>query len=123
MNKTKFTPGPWMIGFKHDEMGVIAPGPVAIADCNYDPALSESEKQANARLIAAAPEMLEALKNAYALISEIPLNKNGEIERAILKNYHDLESIIEKAIGESYPEYPASHAASFTAMAKNAGKN
>jgi hypothetical protein len=116
MNKTKFTPGPWMIGFKHDEMGVIAPGPVAIADCNYDPALSESEKQANARLIAAAPEMLEALRGMMEWARRVKeINPGMEVFSAI--------SAIRKALGESYPEYPASHAASFTAMAKNAENN
>jgi hypothetical protein len=56
-----------MVGFNNGETGVIAPGPVAVANCDYDPAMSLNEKQANARLIAAAPEMLGEPLSAVSL--------------------------------------------------------
>ena len=61
MRTPKFTPGPWRISLP-DECVVVDRGGYDIADCS---ALYESEPkqcEANARLIAAAPDMLEALK-------------------------------------------------------------
>ncbi len=71
MEKTKHTPGPWSIG-AHDKNGQLqvlgAEGDlvcVATHECVGD---KEIEMGHNARLISAAPEMLEALKLArYAI--------------------------------------------------------
>ena len=76
MIATGHTPGPWKINtagmaingqpFKITEVYVFAPGlqdDVAICAEVIDPA-SQKPSQANARLIAAAPELLEALKSA-----------------------------------------------------------
>ena len=58
----KHTPRPWIVNgtniFQYDHSGRV----VAIASCSVI-ALPYKEHQANARLIAAAPDMLEALKN------------------------------------------------------------
>jgi len=66
MNNSKHTPGPWMAA----EMGVIANGLTTHGNfyvCSLiDP--NNEEDKANARLIAAAPDMLEALKLAYGRI-------------------------------------------------------
>lgn len=54
----KHTPGPWLIevnGF------IIAPDGFSVADCDRGRDVNEAD--ANARLIAAAPDMLMALKN------------------------------------------------------------
>ncbi len=61
--ESKFTPGPWLCsGFV-----VSSPAPSHkggyIADCGvYGSPIGELEKLANARLIAAAPELFEALR-------------------------------------------------------------
>lgn len=62
----KHTPGPWELdqvslciyGWSEDERCI------RLADCGAadDDAISEDELEANARLIASAPELLEALK-------------------------------------------------------------
>lgn len=52
---TKFTPGPWVVEtYELDMWGVYTPDGELIADCGY-------EQEANARLIAAAPEMYKIL--------------------------------------------------------------
>ena len=63
--QVKHTPGPWVA--RHDDMVCSKEGRI-IADCestsyNMPPAPSTAEDKANARLIAAAPEMYEALRN------------------------------------------------------------
>ena len=58
---TKHTPGPWRV----DYMTVLAGTKNLVAEC-ASMAVGESESKANARLIAAAPEMLEALKTILA---------------------------------------------------------
>ena len=67
MNNSKHTPGPWdcsqvhvdngnfWIGTAKDYIGELYPA-------NSDLCISEEEAEANARLIAAAPVLLEALK-------------------------------------------------------------
>ena len=72
--ETKHTPGPWKTGCRMTRVEVLPAGwnaPMCIADCGtkYSPE-SEEEKCANARLIAAAPELLEACKIALQAINE-----------------------------------------------------
>ena len=66
----KFTPGPWHCTAKHSRQVSDARG-FKIAKCllktkgaNFE--ISVQEAEANARLIAAAPEMYEALLHAQA---------------------------------------------------------
>lgn len=55
MNETKATPGPWEVATSRDVWSaVIAPGVATIC--------MEIENDADARLIAAAPDLLAALK-------------------------------------------------------------
>lgn len=92
--KTKFkgTPGPWKNNgpFVYDEYGC------RITTINVRP--SDREGYSNARLIAAAPELLEALKELVAawesgLTKAIPaLNQEPAYRKA--------KQIITKAIGE-----------------------
>lgn len=78
MSNTKFTEGPWkVISGVHEDSGemydagetwVNVNGPDGvIADCLHGGCLSadEDEALANAKLIAAAPELLEALKELH----------------------------------------------------------
>jgi hypothetical protein len=65
MSEAKHTPGPWLLGneFEDDtELSIINDDDHRI--CEIGPFLQEwtDEERANALLIAAAPEMLEALK-------------------------------------------------------------
>lgn len=95
----RHTPGPWYladlgrgkIGIQKHEAGIIS----RIAVCHPEMLADEhgGSATANARLIAAAPDMLEALKEIYALYEravtsdgEIFLDesKTGEIARAAI---------------------------------------
>jgi hypothetical protein len=62
------TPGPWVV--HADGVLVLGAGPKrqAIVDCetSASPNLPQAERKANARLIAAAPELLAALKSLEA---------------------------------------------------------
>ena len=60
---SKHTPGPWMADSHYPS--VSAPTAPNLALCN-DHAIPMSERIANARLIAAAPDLLEALKEVVA---------------------------------------------------------
>ncbi len=56
---SKHTPGPWKVGLPSIP-DVFADDNRLIAEC-YSPRISMKERQANARLIAAAPDLLESL--------------------------------------------------------------
>ena len=82
---TKHTPGPWIIGTPppngEQTIGTGSAGGVmvAVATTGVD---MEAITLANAHLIAAAPDMLEALKAALSLI-EIVIPFDGEVNRMV----------------------------------------
>lgn len=61
---SKHTPGPWFRG--EIRTNVIGHGGIRVARCNFDGGFNgredEFEAECNARLISAAPELLEALE-------------------------------------------------------------
>ena len=57
----KHTPGPWHHGQKN-KRSVFGKDGWRVADCGTAFSKSDDEMEANARLIAAAPDLLEALK-------------------------------------------------------------
>ncbi|WP_448208186.1 hypothetical protein [Azospirillum sp. sgz302134] len=69
--KTKHTPGPWWIDPKAPGGGNIqsAKGPVADARFFGNTSAEAMADHANARLIAAAPELLEALKGLVEVLT------------------------------------------------------
>lgn len=81
MSKHKHTPGPWRAHFYDDGSDTF--DIVQFDDDGYGPALIEAagmvcaddhENQANARLIAAAPQLLEACK---ALLADAEVRKGA----------------------------------------------
>ena len=65
------TPGPWTIakhdhGERRDVLGVFAPNATLIVECAWGKNIAESD--ANTRLIAAAPDLLDAAKIALEYI-------------------------------------------------------
>lgn len=72
-NEVRHTPGPWHYGEStslHGTQLVYGPDGVLIADAGRIHRRSIEEEKANAALIAAAPKMLEALKETLATIKE-----------------------------------------------------
>ena len=92
MTMTKHTPGPWMPVQKAN--GAFCRHPAIISDkgqvANATWADSETTTDANARLIAAAPELLSQLEFAVALLKPM-FGHTAQVER--------MENAIAKATG------------------------
>jgi hypothetical protein len=99
----KHTPGPWEVDTPLDAgdfatIVAMDDGPIVIADLPGGPLYSEGEGLANARLIAAAPEMFEVVKrtvtflNLFEEISEQAFGGWAELRKAA-------EAVIAKAEG------------------------
>ena len=74
----KFTPGPWHVGMKPGPM-VYGPQGEQIVGINV--LLDQPEVIANARLIAAAPELLEALKQFVDYYESMQGHKDNSVIR------------------------------------------
>lgn len=71
---SSFAPGPWHTAGRHAPTYVVDANHNILADCDRDAPNQEAE--ANARLMAAVPELLDACKtalgNIYSLINGYP---------------------------------------------------
>lgn len=83
----KFTPGPWSVGGKTGFLNQIAINPSI--GCAYG---AGEEVIANARLIAAAPELLEALVALYSVAHVLEDKHYAAVTNAA--------AVIHKATGE-----------------------
>ncbi len=95
--KIKHTPGPWTVT-DNTTQGVghqlrVDSNDGAIADCGRNPFVDD-EMRANARLIAATPELLEACKAAM-LWAKTPGNHGGN------PYCHNFMGLIEAAIAKA----------------------
>lgn len=90
MNNPKHTPGPWTIDWSSAHQTINSEDKTI---CNIHPPTfdADEEDRANARLIAAAPEMLNALDTAIQHLS-----KHGMSPELI----KDLKQVYDKARGE-----------------------
>lgn len=70
--ETKHTPGPWEVGHKHPERCIInTPYSILVAEPIYrGRPITQDETYANAKLIAAAPELLEFAIRWYESVTE-----------------------------------------------------
>lgn len=104
MTQAKHIPGPWSIHNDADLSGEVffnhANGKeylIATAySGNYDN--SGHEREANARLIAAAPEMLKWLEVAFDMLSQC--QRKVEFTLGACKNVSEIGNAITKAKGE-----------------------
>ena len=82
---TANTPGPWTAFNKGmGDTEIIANNRV-VCDCTFLDALDGSEFQANARLIAAAPDLLAALESLEKMTSNLPLPSVHNVIRAAIE--------------------------------------
>ena len=93
---SKFTPGPWEVAYlDENEQAVVKAKHIEIATCWHHCVQSiEQEMHANARLIAAAPEMYEVLRR----IREGCAFPEDDVQRAIRDVCRD---ILAKIDGDS----------------------
>lgn len=104
MKKEKFTPGPWRIELEDDDLMIFAHpweydifiGCISKVAIPLNPKRDgqEGTSEANARLIAAAPELLERLTDIISFV------KKDLKERNIPFCFTGAEDAIKKALGE-----------------------
>lgn len=108
MSKTKHTPGPWHVreadGDPEVEDRIWAEGDGTFATPERHVAVIRCglrESAANARLIAAAPELLEACRRARRVFAECAEDTAGtQSERDFKHLYYLMNAAIAKAIGD-----------------------
>lgn len=110
MNETtNHTPGPWQSRFnsqyrRHEVVQVVSGDWVACCD-RYP--WDESTGKSNGDLIAAAPELLEALERCYRLLDSLWL-QTDYVEYDDEREWRDIElnipKLIKKAKGEGEPK-------------------
>jgi len=76
MDDVKHTPGPWGVGSRHTSGGVYTESGDLIANThgaqrNFKRDEQIAEQDANARLIAAAPDLLAALRKTVAQLEKV----------------------------------------------------
>ena len=92
-SKAKYTPGPWSLSANYHQTQKV------VSDSCEIVKLPPTEVgKANARLIAAAPEMLEALEECYKYWVPAPENYN---EHSYFPSIGRIREAIAKAKGES----------------------
>lgn len=107
MNHSKHSPGPWIVDRHADNEELVVrsdPDWGIVANCQTDSySLSEQENlmaeiQANARLIAAAPEMLNMLLSVENWFREYDVQNGPDSGSQLLLN--NIRAAIAKATGE-----------------------
>ena len=93
MSETKFTPGPWWVLHEGSSEVSVQADKACICSLNYDPLPKEETKKhlANARLIAAAPEMYWELVRCANLFRDLKIYPVVNV----------IEALLRKACGES----------------------
>ncbi|PVX77204.1 hypothetical protein [Paraburkholderia unamae] len=94
MNEKKFTPGPWSVGGPTGYLNQVAIDPSI--GCAYG---AGEEVKANARLIAAAPDLLEALQTTALLLQASCMIFDPESRGIALEAVKEARAAIAKATG------------------------
>jgi hypothetical protein len=103
MSKAKHTPGPWFVPTHpgNPQTGVWAKGgDVFIATCSSASTSLEGNR-ANAKLIAAAPELLEALSDALEFVADQEDVRDGHDGQPVPNKAMSLASDIRAAIAKA----------------------
>lgn len=106
MRQTKHTPGPWSVLWSSNTFPSIHAGPTSVPVASlyaHTPSRSDRDifenAEANARLIAAAPELLEALNGIQNALQNY--NQTAPVNELREKLGPMLQRIIAKATGGS----------------------
>ena len=81
----KHTPGPWSAHYNNEGLTVFSPDNVTVAYVDYDEC-EERPVEANAHLIAAAPAMYEALRNAAEWLNDMSCEHGTEQDDGMSKD-------------------------------------
>lgn len=95
---SKHTPGPWEVDDTCSRCVVPAGGMGRIAMCHGD-SVPPDEEDANAALIAAAPEMLAALRRLFKACGHMPIEATPESAEMMMAGLDAVRAVI-KATGE-----------------------
>ena len=85
---TTHTPGPWKVNSQYGEIGSVtnSSGTVAVAQAQQVEPRSHEGRIANAHLIAAAPELLEALEIAEVICGSLTPDECPHSVLALIRN-------------------------------------
>ena len=98
MNAIQHTPGPWNLPshVADGDIGIVAgPRLLAMVTNDEDEPMADSEQLANARLMAAAPALLAALRVAIRVIEE------NDLDEAMAGEFEVLADAIAKCEGRA----------------------
>jgi hypothetical protein len=103
MKDFKGTPGPWQILKDDGELKVIQKGSIEKGSGwrSYRPVCEEVFGTEDATLIAAAPDLLEALLRVRAQFSQAGFSPIAGSLNPVEDNFAFINSAIDKALGES----------------------
>lgn len=100
--ETKHTPGPWEFEERHSSGFPLLCLYAADNKNPFHGARSDAEKNANTRLIAAAPELLEALRDTASMLqSACIVITDKESRQMALETVAEAFAAIAKATGEA----------------------
>ena len=95
MSNRKFTPGPWKVGLHYNEIiDVDSVGWSGMIQASENDSLFPNQGKANANLIAAAPELFEALQKMIERLED-----RSEYDKCV-QLYYEARKAIKKALGE-----------------------
>ena len=99
---SRHTPGPWMAQIAREETGFRMVRTYVLDGASGDPiahvqANGMAEEEANARLIAAAPDLLDALRKAQSLLVELRAHELTDADD--VEVMAAIEAVIVKATG------------------------
>lgn len=110
------TPGPWWVGYANADVSAkdsrLTVWPASVEDggrggciCHVSPELTQNEEdKANARLIASAPDLLEALEKARDYILSVAAKSaDAEHDYADFELLKRVDLVIDRAIGNPAP--------------------
>jgi hypothetical protein len=106
----KYTPGPWTYLRDYEFMNVVDSERNLIASARMGDqtrTIESEEREANARLIAAAPDLLEAAKDGLAIIEGVlgsVLKRSSEFESEDIFRATQLRTKIQRAIAKAEEE-------------------